>query len=185
MFEQRIDSKITLRMLQPVDATELFEVVERNRDYLRQWLPWLDQNRTADDTLEFIDSALDQYASGRGFVCAVRWNRSIVGVAGYHPIDRANRCVELGYWLAEEHTGKGIMTKSCRTLVDFAFDGLRLNRVVIRAADGNQRSKAVAERLGFRREGVLREAEWLYDRYVDLVVFGILNREWKRFHHFA
>jgi len=182
MLERQVNRRIKLRMLQPTDAIELFSVVERNRDYLRQWLPWLDRNSSVEDTLDFIESTLNQFASGRGLVCAVRWDGDIVGVTGFHPIDRLNRSVELGYWLAEQYTGLGIMTRSCRTLVDYAFDALALNRVVIRVAAENRRSQAVAERLGFRREGVLREAEWLYDRYVDLVVFAALNREWSARH---
>jgi ribosomal-protein-serine acetyltransferase len=52
------------------------------------------------------------------------------------------------------------------------------NRVVIACASKNQRSRAIPERLGFTHEGVAREAEWLYDRFVDSEIYALLNREW-------
>jgi ribosomal-protein-serine acetyltransferase len=50
--------------------------------------------------------------------------------------------------------------------------------VEVRAAPGNRRSRAIPERLGFRQEGILRDAEWLYDHYVDLVVYAMLADDW-------
>ncbi len=70
------------------------------------------------------------------------------------------------------------MTRACRALVDYAFAKLQLNRVEIRCATGNLRSQAIPERLGFTREGTLREGEWLYDHFVDLIVYSMLAREW-------
>ena len=71
------------------------------------------------------------------------------------------------------------MTRACRALVTHAFRELGLHRVEIRAAPGNRRSRAIPERLGFRQEGILRDAEWPYDHYVDLVVYAMLADEWE------
>jgi ribosomal-protein-serine acetyltransferase len=102
-----------------------------------------------------------------------------VGVIGHHGIDRRIRATELGHWLAANAQGRGVMTRSCRALVKHAFEELGLNRVVIRCATENLRSRAIPLRLGFRHEGVLRDAEWLYDHYVDDDVFAMLARDWK------
>jgi len=99
-------------------------------------------------------------------------------MGGVHIISRVHRSGELGYWLAQSHCGRGIMTKGCRTLLSYAFGDLALNRVRMSVASGNQRSRAVAERCGFYEEGVLREHEWLYDRFVDHVTYGLLWRDW-------
>jgi ribosomal-protein-serine acetyltransferase len=63
-------------------------------------------------------------------------------------------------------------------LVDYAFNELGLNRLEIRCATENTKSRAIPQRLGFKQEGTIRQAEWLYDHYVDLVVYGILASEW-------
>ena len=64
-------------------------------------------------------------------------------------------------------------------MLDYLFNELRLERMEIRCATGNTRSCAIPERLGFTREGVLRHGEWVNDRWVDLVVWGMLQEDWR------
>ena len=71
------------------------------------------------------------------------------------------------------------MTKACKVFVDYAFDVLELNRVEIRCAVDNFKSQSIPERLGFIKEGTLRDTEFLYDHYVDCVVYSILKRDWR------
>ena len=98
-----------------------------------------------------------------------------------HEIDRENRTTTIGYWLAEDQQGRGLMTAAVKRLLEHAFDELRLNRVGIEVAPNNPRSRALAERLGFREEGVLREAERFGDDdYRDLVLYSMLASEWSR-----
>jgi ribosomal-protein-serine acetyltransferase len=97
----------------------------------------------------------------------------MAGVVGYNRIDWQNRVGYIGYWLAENYQGKGLMTSSCRAVIDYGFHSLNLNRMVIAAATENHRSRAVPERLGFIHEGTLREAEWLYDHFVDHAVLRL------------
>ncbi|MBD2021437.1 GNAT family N-acetyltransferase [Leptolyngbya sp. FACHB-36] len=176
MFHVQVDSEIDLRLLQPRHAEPLFALVEQNRDYLREWLPWVDGTRSADDSEQFIQHSLQQFADGNGFSAGIWYRSELAGCIGFHDPDRAK--VELGYWLAEPFQGKGIMTRACHRVVTYAFSELMLNRVQIFAAATNHKSRAVPERLGFKQEGMLRETEWLYDRFIDLVVYGVLAQEW-------
>lgn len=63
-------------------------------------------------------------------------------------------------------------------MIDFAFNEWNLNRVEIRCATGNTASQSIPKALGFEEEGLLRENEWLYDHFVDHVVFSMLKRNW-------
>lgn len=173
---------LRLRLLREEDASELFALVDRNRAWLRLWLPWLDGNTTPSHSLAFIQWMQRQHADGRGFACGLIFKGRLIGVAGPHVIEAANRACQLGYWLDEAHTRQGLMTAAVRALVAHAFTAMDLNRVEIRAATGNHASQAVCERLGLLREGVLRDAEWLYDHYVDLTVNSMLARDWHPFH---
>ncbi len=179
MFSHRLNDQHCLRELTGGDAEELFAVCDANRAHLRQWLPWLDRTRTSADTRGFIESAIRQAENNQGFQALILVRGRIAGLVGYHRIDWANHLTSIGYWLAEEYQGLGLMTQSCQALVDHAFAALNLNRVVIACATGNARSRAIPQRLGFTHEGRLREAEWLYDHYVDHEVYAQLQRDWQ------
>lgn len=102
------------------------------------------------------------------------------GVAGFNSINWSNNTAYIGYWLGEGYQGNGIMTRVAKALTDYAFTELKLNKVEIRAAVGNKKSRSIPERLGFVNEGCIRKAEWLYDYYVDHVIYGILADEWNK-----
>jgi ribosomal-protein-serine acetyltransferase len=176
-----------LRLLQRDDAAQMFALTDANRDYLRKWLPWLDTIEGVNDTQNFIEHTRQQAIDRAGFVVAI-WELGgaeriekdrILGVIGLNKIEWQNRIGYIGYWLAESDRGHGIMTGACRILIEYAFLRLNLNRLVIACASENQRSRSIPMRLGFSHEGVARDAEWLYDRFVDHEIYALLLREWK------
>src|SRR6185312_2486151 len=168
MFTRPLTPGAELRLLQPHHAPEMFATIERNRDRLRQWLPWVDGIRTAQDEEQFIRTSLLNLASNGAFQCGIFVNDVFVGAIGLHPIDHANRKVELGYWLDATHEGRGLITRAARAVIGHVFRELKIHRAVIYCAVENHRSRAVADRLGFKYEGIARQAEWLYDHFVDL-----------------
>jgi len=171
-------SEVRLASLSEADAEMLFQLVELNRSHLRQWLPWLDASTCVEHTREFIKGTVKRSEESAGFVCGIYFQGVIVGVVGHNSIDKANRISYPGYWLSRTHTGRGIMSCAVAALIHHAFTELDLNRIEIRVAVGNHKSQAIADRLGFVREGVVREAEWLYDRFVDHTVNGLLRSAW-------
>ena len=169
-----------VRLLDSADAGPIFVAVERNRASLRAWLPWVDNTSSVADVRDFIVKARAQYQENQSPQCGIWVDGEIAGCIGCHPIDWNNRHCSIGYWLEESMRGKGIITRSCAVLIDHLFGELGLHRVVIQCGTGNHKSCAVPERLGFTREGVARESEWVGDRWVDLVVWSILAEEWAR-----
>jgi ribosomal-protein-serine acetyltransferase len=178
MFSFRVGNSHELRLLRTADADELFTLTDNNREYLRTWLPWLDSVTSSVNTRDFIQSTLQQFADNQGFVTAICYEQLIVGVVGYNQIDWQNRIGYIGYWLAEAYQGKGLMTTSCKALIDYGFGVLNLNRLAIACATENKLSRAIPERLGFVHEGTTRDAEWLYDRFVDHEIYAKLYRDW-------
>ncbi len=173
-----IDDGITLTRVRSEDAEEIFTLVERCRDYLREWVPWVDSSKSVADIHTFVDRAEKQYADDNGFQCCIRMQGSIVGVIGFVYVNRVDKRTELGYWVGAEYQGRGIATKATRALTDYAFSEWNLNRVELCIGAGNARSRAVVERLRFRQEGICRERHWVNDRFHDEAIYGILRREW-------
>ena len=164
-----------------VDALELFNLVDENRAYLREWLPWLDDVQSVDDELALIRS-LSSDKSDAFVLYIIRQLGDLVGVISLNWVDWSNRSFGLGYWVSQSSTGQGIMTKACSRLMDHCFDDLKLHRSVIEAAVENFPSRAVAERLGMRVEGISKDREWLYDHFVDGSLYAITAPEWKSRH---
>jgi ribosomal-protein-serine acetyltransferase len=171
---------LLLRPLQEQDAAELFALTDRNRAHLLRWLPWVEATRTPNDSSLFVRHTIEEQASLRAVHCAVTLRKEIIGVIAFNAIDHFHRSSTVGYWLAQTHTGNGYMTGAVRALIQLGFEFLNLNRIEIRIAPENQASRAVCVRLQFRHEGILREAEWLGDRFVDLEVYSLLKSDWSR-----
>ena len=163
------------------DALELFNLVDENRAYLREWLPWLDDVNSVDDEVAMIRSLSEPNPDNFRFYL-IRQSGEIVGVISMNWVDYQNRSFGLGYWVSQSSAGRGIITKACSRLMDHCFDDLKLHRSVIEAAVENYPSRAIAERLGMRLEGISKDREWLYDHFTDSSLYAITAPEWKSRH---
>jgi ribosomal-protein-serine acetyltransferase len=145
-------------------------------------LAWVDATREVAVIERFIDTTLQQFANHLGFQAGIFVKEKLVGIIGFKPIDTVNCLGEIGYWLSRHHQGRGIMIKCAQAVVRAGFQDLALNKIEIRCAVENHRSRAVAQRLGFVEEAVLRQREWLYDHFVDHVVYSMLKSEYEALH---
>ena len=177
-FTRQVGDRAHLRPLESKDAENLCTLVEANRTYLRKWLSWVDSSRTVADSQSFIQLASDRAQANNGFTLAILFKDEIVGIVSLNYINWDNRSSEIGYWLAQAHQHQGIITQSCKSVLAHGFEVLELNRIGIRCASQNIQSQGVAKRLGLLYEGTLRDAEHLYDRFVDHQVYSMLRREW-------
>ena len=179
MFLHKIDENISLKLIELKDAEMIFKLTDNSKNYLREWLPWIDTTTKIEHTKGFIHSCLKGYVENKTLQTVILFNGEIVGVAGYNNINWSNKTAYIGYWLGEEFQGNGIMTKVAKALTEYAFSELSLDKVEIRVATENNKSKSIPERLGFVKEGCIRQAEWLDDHYVDHSVYGMLSKDWK------
>jgi len=183
MFHAPIQEDTYLRLFEARHAEELFSLVDAYREDLGRWFAWVERTKGPESARAFIERSLRQFADNAGFHAGIWHEGRLAGVVGCDGIDWENLTTSLGYWLGVEFRGRGLATMACRILVDHAIFELGLNRVEIRCAAGNERGRAVAERLGFREEGVLREAQRLQDRHVDQVLYAMLAHDWRSARH--
>jgi ribosomal-protein-serine acetyltransferase len=174
-----VKENLELRTLKPIDAQSFFEIIRKNNIHLRQWFGWLDDDKTVADTEKYIIESNKRFANKEGLDLAIFYKGEQVGGIGLFPWDTAHKKVSIAYWLAEEFQGKGIMTDSLNMVVEYAFTVMDLNRIEIAYAVGNTKSAALPKKLGFTFEGIAREAEWLYDHFVDLKVYSLLAKDWR------
>lgn len=180
MFCLTVDDEIELGLLEEHHVETLFALVDANREHLRRWLAWVDDNTDVEHTRQFRRISLENFAHGTGLNAGIFYRGQLVGMLGTAKMNPADRLVELGYWLAAEAEGRGIVTRVVRAILPYLFDERGFNRVQIRCATGNARSCAIPERLGFTREGVLRQEGRMGDgSFVDLVMYSLLAEEWQ------
>lgn len=180
MLQQTIDEEVSLRMFNEGDSEEFYSLTVRSKEYLRQWLGWVDRIVSPEDTAHHINAKLMAFAQNGGYPMsfAIIYKGVIAGTIGFNTISRSNKTGVIGYWLGEEFQGKRIMSRSFGAMLEYGFKEIGLNRIEVCAAAENHKSRAIPERFGFQKEGTLRQAEWLYDHYVDLVMYSLLAEEW-------
>ncbi|MEC9487969.1 MAG: GNAT family protein [Halanaerobium sp.] len=179
MFKFKVDREIYLKLLSEDQAEDLLELIDANSDYLKEWIGWVERMKTLEEVQGFINNSRRQFASGKSIITGIWFAGKLVGIIGLQKIDKVNKKAAMGYWLDYSCQGKGIITRSTTALVDYALTKMELNKVEIHCAEGNRKSRAIPEKLNFKEEGLLRDAEWLYDHYVDHVIYGLLAREWR------
>lgn len=167
---------IRLRNFKPEDAEAVYDAVRRNVDHLH-FMHWITPDYSLDSAREFVERSLENAASGESLSLGLFHDESFIGSVGFVKFDTKSRRTEIGYWIDAGFEGKGIVMDAVRTLIDFAFGALNMNRIEIRCVVENTRSAAVAERLGFRQEAYLREHEIRNGRPLDYLTFGLLRSD--------
>jgi len=178
MFKMPLGDGLELRLLDPRHAEEVFAAVDANRERLRQWLPWVDGTRSPADAQAFLSMQMARLAHGESISAGMWVDDAFAGVVEGR-LEPLNRTMDLGYWVAGDFEGRGVVTRSCRELCRHAFEELHYARIELRCATKNARSVRVAERLGMQLEGELRSAVQLRDQRLDLRLYALLAADWR------
>jgi ribosomal-protein-serine acetyltransferase len=166
-----------LRRLTIDDLDELWALVQVERDRIGVWMPWIAETRTIQDERTWLERVVADEHGLDG--CGVFVGGRYAGGVGLMP-GAFGIAAEIGYWIGSAHEGRGHITRAVRALIDIGFRELGLHRIWIRAGVENTRSRAIPERLGFTREGILRGDGRGSGGFYDLVVYGLLEDEWPR-----
>jgi ribosomal-protein-serine acetyltransferase len=173
-----IDQDIYLRPLKYTDAQTIFEGINSSRAHLRVWLPFVDKTQSVADSEAFIKSVLDHPPEQRELVWTIWFQDHFAGLIGTNSLDHENQKTEIGYWLVQKHEGKGIMIRCVRRVMEHLFHHEHLNRIALKVAPENHRSRNIPLRLGFSYEGLERQGEKLINnRFVDIEIYSMLRRE--------
>lgn len=178
-FSIAVRDAINLRFIRPDEAKALYALVNANRAYLREWLDWVDAQTGPEVSKGNIQGRIERAEAGEALDLGVYEGDKLIGSMGFISIKKKSRRAEIGYWLAEDYEGKGIMTDCVRALVSYGFKKLQLHRIEIHCSTNNQKSFAIPERLGFKLDGILRDGAFLYDHFENSRVYSVLESEWR------
>lgn len=167
-----VEPSLSLHMVHEGHANALFHLIDEDREGLGQWLPWVEKMQSVEEQQRYIDYYRIRYLSEGALTCSILWKEKIAGVISMNSIDQLRRSASIGYWLGKNFRGKGLMQKSCKAMIDYCFNEMKLHRVQIFCGKENYASQKIPKDLGFRLEGCIREGEWLNNRYIDLLVYS-------------
>jgi ribosomal-protein-serine acetyltransferase len=166
-----------LRPLEPWQAAEFAAYIDKHRPHLAPWLPWAVRITDTEGARGFLQRYAERQADDAGRIYSIWLDHEMVGGALFRTFDVATLTCELGVWVAPEAEGRGLVTRACRRLIDWAIGERGLNRVEWRCVPDNTRSIAVAKRLGMTREGVLRQSFPFNGELLDVELWALLASE--------
>jgi len=182
MFRFPLGEDAALVPRTPALADAYHDLLAANHERLARWEPWAAAGPPVlSETRSYIEASAQSWVAGTELpvVIAVcedgRWQ--LAGSAGLR-IDRYSRSGELGYWIDSGHQGRGLASRAVAAVLDQAFGPLELDRVSLHTEVANERSRALARRLGFVEEGILRQGLAFPGERRDSVLYSLLAAEW-------
>ncbi len=179
LYDRRT-GRFVLRPFRRRDIDPLYRAISVSRAELGAYLPWAHPQYTRARASAFIKESIRSWRESRAYdFAATRPAEPAyhVGSVSVWHVSRSSSTGEVGYWVRTDETGRGIGTEITRAALEVAFQELRMHRVMLRIALGNLPSEQIARKLGFVREGLLREDIKVGDRWLDHTVWGLLQRE--------
>ncbi|GLF94815.1 GNAT family N-acetyltransferase [Streptomyces yaizuensis] len=173
------DLKAELRPLEPWQAEEFFAHIDRGREHIGRHAPLTDVNRTLDESRAFLTRYAQKQATDTGRIHGIWQDGTLVGGVLFRIFDTSEGLCEVGCWLEATATGQGLITRAIRVLIDWAVEERGMHRVEWHTSAANEASIRAAERLGMRRDGVLRDADLHRGERHDLEIWSVLAPEWR------
>ena len=183
MPKPRLESdRLLLQRFSKRDAQTLDEAIKVSLPDLNQWLPWARMDYTQSDTTAFIRESIQAWKEERAWDYSIRLKdapKRHLGNISFWTVSKLGKIAEIGYWVRSDETSRGLCTEAMELLLAETFDSLGYHKVVLRIAVGNDASDRVAEKLGFTREGILREELLIRGNWVDHSLWSLLDREFR------
>jgi ribosomal-protein-serine acetyltransferase len=150
--EIEVEPDLWLRQLKLDQAEQLFELIDENREYLSEWLPYIHNTNEIGDVRSFVESEIDKRVCNQGYSYFIERRDKIIGHVSLMNLN-GDKEPEIGYWVTRDASGEGIATRAVNTLTAFGLNLLGLKQVIIRAHPNNVGSNKVAKKAGYKLIG--------------------------------
>jgi ribosomal-protein-serine acetyltransferase len=181
--DPRLSGRFMLRPFKRRDADDMTEAVQASQMELNEWLPWAHLGYSKSDAVNYIRDSIKSWREERAYDLAIRRaedpDRHLGNISVWF-VSRSFKTGEIGYWVRTDETSRGVATEVAARTLQIAFEELKMHRVILRIAVGNRASERVAEKLGFFREGILREEIKVRGEWLDHSVWGLLEHEYRK-----
>lgn len=176
MNEWSVRENVKIKLVEPSDASSLYDQIEKTRSQLAKFMPWGDAMTSIEDEEDFLIYCQGRMKDKKLWITSVLVDDKPVGMIDLHNIDLDNSRAEVGYWLGGEYQGNGVMTDCLKRVITIGFEEMKLHKLKLLAEIDNEASNAVAKKAGFVKEGLLYDEIFSDSRFHDANIYGLLNR---------
>ncbi|URZ87825.1 GNAT family N-acetyltransferase [Floricoccus penangensis] len=174
-FEIKGNHICKLVLPEKVYSQDLFQIIQDEHDRIQEWLPIPEKTKTLEDEENFIEYVQKKMIEKKLFTLCILVDNRVVGTIDLHDISHKHRRAEIGYWISGRWEGYGIVTKACKSIINYGFSVLDLHKIYIEVDSQNFKSQAVAQRLGFSKEAHFKKVLVHNGDYHDSIWFGLVN----------
>lgn len=170
------DGKITLRPYRKSDVNSMYQAIRESIKEVGAWLPFAHDDYSIKESRAWAKKRPKEWKKGTIYDFAIldAKDGTIIGGCGLNNIDKIHRYANLGYWVRTSRMGQGVAPAATLLLAKWGFEALKLVRIEILVATGNERSLRVAAKAGAKREGVLRNRLSIRDKAYDAVMHSLI-----------
>jgi ribosomal-protein-alanine N-acetyltransferase len=167
--------RLLLRRVNENDVNEVFAL--RSNPETMKYIP-RPLVKTTDDALEHIAMIDSKIINNEGINWAITYkdNPKLIGIIGHYRIKPEHFRAEVGYMLLPEYNGKGIVSEAVKEVVKYGFNEMKLHSIEAIIDPENFGSEKVLQKCGFVKEAHLKENEFYEGRFLDTVIYSILNK---------
>jgi ribosomal-protein-serine acetyltransferase len=178
LFEIKIDDSLALIIPLLENASEIFNLIDDDREHLGTWLPWVDSTNTVEDVRINLTSRIESFDKKEQASFYGTLDGEFVASVGFVSLNQNEG--EIGYWLLSKYRGRGLMTTFVKACIDFGFEKLQLDRIIIKCAEGNVKSAGIPIRLGFIQSAVIETTRIRNGGEHHTLIFTLERNSWKK-----
>lgn len=178
LFELKLDEHLLLVIADEDYASEIYGLIDNDRDHLRPWLPWVDSTHSVEDTRKNIVDRIKTFNAKEQASFYGTLNGEFVASVGFVSLKDGEG--EIGYWLLSDYQGKGLMTTFVKACIDYGFDQLGLDVIIIKCAEGNSKSAGIPLRLGFTQVEKTEITRIRNGGEHKTLIFRLKENEWRK-----
>ena len=169
-------SRLRLEAARPDLVDEVWPAIQASLPELKPYMSWaVDASRESTD--DFLHRADAGWKNDTSWEFIIFDGDEVAGTVGFNNVNGPWRSCNLGYWVRSDLAGRGYISEAASAAIDFAYASTPMHRLEICAAIENNASWRIAEKLGFTREGILRDGYWVADQALDVYMYSLLKTD--------
>jgi ribosomal-protein-serine acetyltransferase len=171
----KVDKHTDIVFLHQSFAVKFHLLYQSHRRHISKWFNKEVITSDANTFVCLVNDALADYAKGKTLQCAIRYQQEIIGYIGLVKINSQLKKAELNYWISHQYLGRGIISACCKSMIEYAFSFLNLEKLEIAIDTNNLDSRKMCETLNFELEGILNRADNINGLVINHAQYGLLK----------